>query len=65
MRAKFERVVPYAGDVLSLPVPSVEQSVPFYRDKFGFRVVSQGEAPFRSAILERDGLRFMFGQPLP
>ena len=57
MRAKFKRVVPYAGDVLNLPVPSTEQSVPFYVDKFGFRLVSQGDAPVRSAILERDGIR--------
>ena len=57
MKAKFERAVPYSGDGLSLPVPSVEHSVPYYVDKFGFRVVSRTESPVRSAILERDTVR--------
>ena len=38
MKAKFERAVPYAGDALSLPVPSVDRSVPYYVEKLGFRV---------------------------
>ncbi|HEX6941962.1 MAG TPA: VOC family protein [Gemmatimonadaceae bacterium] len=57
MKAKFERAVPYAGDALSLPVPSVHQSVPYYVEKLGFQVVSQTESPVRSAILERDKVR--------
>ena len=57
MKAKFERAVPYAGDALNLPVPNVDQSVPFYVEKFGFHVVSRAESPVRSAILERDKVR--------
>jgi lactoylglutathione lyase len=57
VKAKFERAVPYAGDALSLPVPSVDQSVPFYVERFGFHVVSRTESPVRSAVLERDKVR--------
>ena len=57
MTAKFERAVPFAGDLLSLPVPSVDQSVPYYIEKFGFHVVSRTDSPVRSAILERDKVR--------
>jgi lactoylglutathione lyase len=57
VRAKFQRAVPYAGDALSLPVPNVDQSVPYYVEKLGFQVVSRTESPVRAAILERDKVR--------
>jgi catechol 2,3-dioxygenase-like lactoylglutathione lyase family enzyme len=57
VKARFERVVPYAGDALSLPVPSVDRSVRYYVERFGFHVVSRTETPIRSAILERDKVR--------
>ena len=57
MKAKFERAVPYSGNALSLPVPSVDESVPYYVEKFGFEVVSRTRSPVRSAILERDKVR--------
>ena len=57
MKAKFERAIPYGGDALNLPVPSVDQSIPYYVEKLGFQLVSRTEAPVRSAILERDKVR--------
>ena len=57
MKAKFERAVPYSGDALNLPVPNVDQSIPYYVEKLGFQLVSRTEAPVRSAILERDKVR--------
>ena len=57
MKAKFERAVPYSGDALNLPVPNVDQSIPYYVERFGFHVVSGAESPVRSAILERDEVR--------
>ena len=57
MKAKFERAVPFSGDALNLPVPSVDQSIPYYVEKLGFQLVSRTEAPVSSAILERDKVR--------
>jgi catechol 2,3-dioxygenase-like lactoylglutathione lyase family enzyme len=50
----FSKAVPYAGDVLSLPVRKLEEALPFYQTVMGFRVVSQSETPQKSAILARD-----------
>lgn len=57
MKAKFERAIPYSGDAMSLPVPNVDQSIPYYVERFGFHLVSRTESPVRSAILERDKVR--------
>jgi catechol 2,3-dioxygenase-like lactoylglutathione lyase family enzyme len=50
----FSRVVPYAGDVLSLPVRKLDDALPFYETVMGFSVTSRTEAPHKSAILARD-----------
>ena len=50
----FSRAVPYAGDVLSLPVRKLDDALPFYETVMGFRVTSRTEAPHKSAILVRD-----------
>lgn len=57
MPTLFKRAAGYQGDPLNLPVASVDQSVPFYEEKLGFRVVERRQAPVRAAILERDGVR--------
>jgi catechol 2,3-dioxygenase-like lactoylglutathione lyase family enzyme len=54
--AFFKRAAGYQGDPLNLPVASVDESVPFYEQKLGFRVVERGQGPLK-AILERDGVR--------
>lgn len=53
----FRRAAPYVDDVLNLPVPDVEASIPFYEEKFGLTVVSREQSPFKRAELERDGVR--------
>jgi catechol 2,3-dioxygenase-like lactoylglutathione lyase family enzyme len=57
MSAIFQRAAPYADDEMNLPVASVEEAVPFYEAVMGFRVASRGDAPHKSAILERDQIR--------
>jgi catechol 2,3-dioxygenase-like lactoylglutathione lyase family enzyme len=50
----FSRAVPYAGDVLSLPVRKLDDALPFYETVMGFHVISRSEAPHKSAVLARD-----------
>lgn len=57
MPTLFQRAAGYQGDPLNLPVASVDQSVPFYEQKLGFRVVERRQAPVKAAILERDSVR--------
>lgn len=57
MKAKFKRAVPYADDALNLPVADVDAAIPYYENTFGFRVVSQQEAPRKSVILARDDIQ--------
>ena len=57
MEALFRRAAGYQGDALNLPVASVEESVPFYEQRLGFRLVERRAAPVKAAILERDGVR--------
>ena len=52
----FKRAAGYQGDPLNLPVANVDEAVPFYEQRLGFRVVERREAPMRAAILERDGV---------
>ena len=56
-KATFKNAWPYQDDVMALPVADVESAVPFYEKMLGFRVVERADAPHRSAVLERDGLR--------
>lgn len=53
----FLRASGYQGDALNLPVKNVDEAVPFYEQRMGFRVVEQRAAPVKTAILERDGVR--------
>jgi lactoylglutathione lyase len=57
MNALFQRAAGYQGDALNLPVASVDESVPFYEQRLGFRVVERRETPVKTAILERDSVR--------
>ncbi len=47
----------YKDDHMNLPVPDVAAAVPFYERVLGFRLVSRGDTPHRSAVLERDGIQ--------
>ena len=57
MRAIFKRALPYAADAMNLPVADVAAAIPFYERTFNFRVVSNQDAPVKSAILARDEIQ--------
>lgn len=49
-----EKAFGYQGDNMNLPVPDLSAALPFYETVLGFRVVSRGDTPHRSAVLARD-----------
>ena len=53
MPAKFFRAAPYADDAMNLPVRDVDEAIPFYESKLGFRVASQTDSGCRRVVLER------------
>lgn len=57
MAKLFRRAAGYQGDALNLPVPNVDEALPFYEQRLGFRVVERRTTPFKAAILERDDVR--------
>ena len=57
MGTRYTRAVPYAGDVLGLPVRKLEDALPFYQTVMGFQVIARAEAPCKSAILKRDDVQ--------
>lgn len=54
MSAVLEKAFGYQGDNLTLPVASVDLSLPFYETTLGFSVVDRRETPQRAAVLARD-----------
>ena len=57
MKAIFKTARPYKEDAMNLPVDDLEASIPFYEKVMGFRVVSRGDTPCKSAVLGRDGIQ--------
>jgi catechol 2,3-dioxygenase-like lactoylglutathione lyase family enzyme len=57
MKSVFKTAWPYADDAMNLPVGDVESAIPFYEKVMGFRVVSRGESPHKSAVLARDDIK--------
>src|SRR5437667_10912657 len=57
MQGLFRRAAGYQGDALNLPVKNVDEAVPFYEQRLGFRVIEHRATPIKAAILERDGVR--------
>ena len=57
MKAEVKNAWGYQGDQMNLPVRDLEAALPFYESVMGFRVLSRGESPHRSAVLGRDGVR--------
>jgi lactoylglutathione lyase len=57
MKAVFRSAFPYQKDALQLPVPDVENAVPFYETVLGFQVISRSTLPHPSVLLARDGIR--------
>ncbi|MGH7561741.1 MAG: VOC family protein [Gemmatimonadales bacterium] len=57
MKGTLDKAFGYQGDNLNLPVQDLTAALPFYETVLGFRVVSRGEVPHRSAVLARDAVR--------
>ena len=57
MKGTLNKAFGYQDNNMALPVANVATAVPFYETVLGFRVVSQTEAPVRSAILARDDVQ--------
>jgi len=56
-KAILKNAWPYQQDRMNLPVGNLETALPFYETGLGFRVVSRGEKPYHSAVLERDAVQ--------
>jgi catechol 2,3-dioxygenase-like lactoylglutathione lyase family enzyme len=57
MKAVFKTAWPYADDAMNLPVENVEAAIPFYEAIMGFKLVTRKDAPYKSAVLARDGIQ--------
>jgi catechol 2,3-dioxygenase-like lactoylglutathione lyase family enzyme len=57
MKGIYKTARPYADDALNLPVPNVEEALPFYETIMGFKVVSRNDSPCKSAVLTRDSIQ--------
>ena len=61
-KAIFKNAWPYQKDKMNLPVADVQTAIPFYQKIIGFKLISQSETPYPSAILERDGMQIGLSQ---
>jgi lactoylglutathione lyase len=50
----LEKAFGYQGDNMNLPVRDLAASLPFYETVLGFRVLSRGDTPHKSAVIGRD-----------
>lgn len=53
----LEKAFGYQDDHMNLPVRDVDAAVPFYEKVLGFKTVSRGDTPHKSAVLARDEVR--------
>jgi catechol 2,3-dioxygenase-like lactoylglutathione lyase family enzyme len=60
--AALEKAFGYQGDNMNLPVRDVVAAVPFYETVLGFRVVSCGDTPHKSAVLARDQVQMRLAE---
>jgi lactoylglutathione lyase len=57
MAGVLEQAFGYRGNNMNLPVGDVDAALPFYETVLGFRLVSRGDSPHRSAVLARDSVQ--------
>lgn len=57
MPGRLRKAFGYQGDNLNLPVKNVDEAIPFYQSVLGFRVVSRGDAPYKTVLLQRDDIQ--------
>lgn len=60
--AKLLSAFGYQGDAMGLPVADVDGAVPFYVDIMGFMLVEVQNEPVKTAVLERDDVRFAIAE---
>ena len=63
-RAKptLDKAFGYQDDAMDLPVADVDAAIPFYEKTLGFRVVSRGDTPHKSAVLARDSVQIRLAE---
>ena len=57
MQAVFKTAWPYQEGEMKLPVEDLQAAIPFYETIMGFQVVSRNDAPYKSAVLGRNGIQ--------
>jgi catechol 2,3-dioxygenase-like lactoylglutathione lyase family enzyme len=57
MTATLDKAFGYHGDTMNLPVKAIDAALTFYESVLGFRVLSRGDTPHRSATLARDNVQ--------
>lgn len=57
MAATLQKAFGYQGDSMHLPVQDLDAALPFYEQILGFRLLSRGDAPYKSAVLARDDVQ--------
>src|SRR5262245_39653906 len=62
MKATLEKAIGYQGDSMNLPVPDLAAALPFYETVLGFHLLSQGDAPHKSAVLARDQIQIRLAE---
>ena len=60
--SQLEKAFGYQGDNMNLPVKDLAAALPFYEKVLGFRVVSQSDAPHKSAVLARDQIQIRLAE---
>lgn len=54
---RFLSVFPIGDtDPTLMPVPDVDQALPYYSERLGFQVAEREEAPVRRVVIRRDGV---------
>jgi lactoylglutathione lyase len=62
-RAVFRSVHPIGDtDPKNLPVPDLENALPFYEQALGFTVRSRGAVPYPSVVIARDGVEMVLAE---
>ncbi len=56
-KAQFTAAHGYQDDALNLPMPNLEEAIPFYETVLGFQVIARNDTPHPSAILGRDEIQ--------
>jgi predicted enzyme related to lactoylglutathione lyase len=58
----FEKASPYMEDVLALPVQDIDTAARWYSECFGLTKVGWQDAPCKTVLTERDGVRLGFAE---